>query len=421
MVVKNKKIIAVLIAMGVIFQAEGFFPINFWRPWDINLRPPEWCGEPVQLTGFYEGGLKANGFNPDNEIVNVMQLWNSTEDALAMFKGFPANSPESIFFNEILGDPQDDGIRGHFKVTGKFDLLANAVLALRYHFAHNITLGLFLPVLSMRLHDVKFRDLTQDITNEDEIVKDELTNNFIQTIQQFDPHLNLTGWKRTGVGDVAIMGEWLRFFSQEKEYLKNVGLNIRGGITIPTGFKTDINQILFVPSGFDGSWGLFFGGGIIVNWFNHIRAGVDFEFITLFGDNRVRRIKVQQDQTDFLFLAKARVHTEYGFTQRYNLFGELYRFYRGLSTSVIYQFWKHSEDKLALFTNDFSTQIANTAQHLQEWSIHQFIFKVDYDFQCDLDDTSSVKPQIQLLYKLPFNGSRALLLQTLTLGISFNF
>lgn len=421
MVLKKIKIIAFLVAITTAFEALGFFPINFFRPWDINLRPPEWCGAPLQITGYYEGGIKANGFNPDNENVNVMQLWNSTEDSLAMLMGFPTNSPESIFFNNVLMNPQDDGVRGHFNVTGNFSLLANAVLCLRYHFAHNITLGLFLPVLSMRLNDVKFQDLTQDVTGEDEIVKDELTNNFIQNIKQFDSELNLTGWKKTGIGDLAVMGEWLRFFPQGKEYLKEVGLNVRGGVTIPTGFKTDINQILFVPSGFDGSWGVFFGAGIILNWFNHLRAGIDFEFLTLFGDNRVRRIKVQKDQTDFLFLAKALVHTEYGFTQRYNLFGELYRFYRGLSASVIYQFWQHSDDKLSLFTNDFSTQIANTAEHLQEWTIHQFIFKVDYDFQCDLDDTYRFKPQLQFFYKLPFNGRRALAVQTIGAGITVNF
>jgi hypothetical protein len=421
MIINQKKTIILLTIMSLPFQLLGFFPINFFKPWDINLRPPEWCGAPLQLTGYYEGGLKANGFNADNQSVNVMQIFNSTQDSLAMLKGFPANSPESIFFNTILMDPQDDGVRGHFTVTGNFNLLANAVLCGRYHFAHNIMLGVFLPVLSMRLHDVKFTDLTQDITAEDDIVKENLTDNFLQNIKQFDPALNLTGWSKTGLGDMAVMGEWLQYFPQEKEYLKNVGLNIRAGATIPTGFKTDVNEILFVPLGFDGAWGLFFGAGIIINWFNYIRAGVDFEFLNLFGANSVRRIKTQADQTDFLFLAKTRVHTEYGFTQRYNLFGELYQIYRGLSASVIYQFWKHSEDKLGLFSNDFSTQIANTAQNLQDWTIHQFIFKVDYDFQSDIDDDAFIKPQLQFFYKLPFNGSRALVVHTIGAGITFNF
>lgn len=399
----------------------GFFPINFFRPWDINVRPPHWCGSPLQLTAYYEGGLKSNGYNAQGDSVNVMQIWTPTQDSLAMFKGFPPSSPESIFFTDVLMNPQDDGVRGNFTVTGNFNFKTNTVFCARYYFPHEIAFGIFLPVLAMQLKDVKFQDLTQDITSQDVIVKENLTDNFLQVVQEFDPSLNLKGWNRAGLGDLAIMGEWLQFYPQKKEYLKNVGLNIRTGITIPTGFRKNINDILSVPAGFDGSYGIFFGGGIILNWFNALRAGIDFEYLTLFGMNGKRRIKVDIDQTEFLFLAKARTHTEYGFTQRYNLFGELYHIYYGLSASVIYQFWKHGEDKIALFTNEFSTQIANTAESLQEWTIHQFIFKVDYDFQYDIDNDARFKPQLQFFYKLPFDGKRALVVHTIGAGITLNF
>ncbi len=402
-------------------KSFGFFPINFFRPWDINLRPPEWCGAPLQITGYYEGGLRSSGYNSTDKHVNVMQIWSGTQDALAMLKGFPDSSPESNFFQNVLMNPQDDGVRGHLLFCGNLDLLANAVLCARYHVPHNITVGFFLPVLSMRLKNVGFVDLTQDITAEDILVKENLTDNFSQTLKQFDPCLNLNGWKKTGLGDAVIMGEWLQYFPQAKEYLKNVGLNVRAGLTIPTGVKTDINDIFFVPFGFDGAWGIFFGGGIILNWFNYIRGGIDFEFLTLFGDNRTRRIKTHADQTEFLFLAETRVHTEYGFTQRYNLFLQAYQIYRGLSASVIYQFWKHNDDRLGLFTNDFSQQIANTAVSLEEWTIHQFIFKAEYDFQCDMNEDSWFKPQLQFFYKVPFNGKRSVGVHTIGAGITLNF
>lgn len=416
--------IAVLVAFMASTASNdllSFFPINFFRPWDINLRPPEWCGAPIQITGFYEGGIRSSGYNTCDDHVNVLQIWSGTQDALAMLKGLPATSKESSFFENVLMNPQDDGTRGHLSFFGDLDLLANAVLCARFHVPHNITVGFFLPVLSMQLKNVAFEDRTQDITAEDIVVKSNLTNNFSQTLREFDPCLNLNGWKKTGLGDVAIMGEWLQYFPQPKEYLKNVGLNVRAGLTIPTGVKTNINDIFFVPFGFDGAWGIFFGGGIILNWFNYIRAGVDFEFLTLFGDNRTRRIKTQADQTEFLFLTKARVHTEYGFTQRYNLFFQAYQIYRGLSASVIYQFWKHNDDRLGLFTNDFSQQIANTAESLQEWTIHQFIFKVDYDFQCDFADDAWFKPQLQFFYKAPFNGKRSVGVHTIGAGITLNF
>ena len=51
---------------------------------------------------------------------------------LAMLKGFSAQSPETIFLNDVLLDPQDDGVRGHLNVAGNLDLLANAVFCARY-------------------------------------------------------------------------------------------------------------------------------------------------------------------------------------------------------------------------------------------------------------------------------------------------
>jgi len=413
-------VLALIMALCVSNNLFGFFPINFFRPWDINLRPPEWCDAPLQLTTFYEGGLRSSGYNTCDSHVNVLQIWSQTQDALAMLKGFPEDSKESLFFQNVLMNPQDDGVRGHIQFTGNLDLLANTVFALRYHVPHNVTVGLFLPVLSMKLRNVVLNDQTQDMPADFE-VKTFLTNNFLQTIKQFDPDLNLQGWKKTGLGDAAIMGEWIQYFSQQKEYLKNVGLNVRAGLTIPTGVKTNINDIFFVPFGFDGAWGIFFGGGIILNWFNYIRAGIDFEFLTLFGDNRTRRIKTQADQTEFLFLAKTPAHTEYGFTQRYNLFAQAYQIYRGFSASVIYQFWKHGDDRLALYNDCYSQQIANSAESLQEWTIHQFIFKAEYDCQCDMSDCSWFKPQLQFFYKVPFNGKRSVGVHTIGAGITLNF
>ena len=87
----------------------------------------------------------------------------------------------------------------------------------------------------MRLNKVQFNDLTQDITSEDDLVRENLTGNLPASIQQFDSSLNLLGWNRTGLGDIALMAEWLQFYPQAKRYIKNVGLNVRVGTTLPSG------------------------------------------------------------------------------------------------------------------------------------------------------------------------------------------
>lgn len=412
--------LVLLILMALPQIACGMFPYNLFRPWDINLRPPYWCGTTWQLTAWAEGSIGPFAFNPAGHKVNVMELWNSTQNALAMFEGFPAGSPETDFFENVLGNPIDDGIRGHFKVRGDFNGSAFGFAA-RYHAPHNITVSVHMPFYAMSIKNVKFFDQTGTTGASDIIVHEELTDNFLNVVAEFDPSLNLTGWHRIGPGDLLFMAEWLRCFPQPKPILRNVGLNIRASLSVPTGLKINEDDILSIPFGLDGAFGLIFGAGIIIDWWDYVRGGIDVEFMQLFGNIRERRIKVFADQTDFLFLAKVRAHKEFGFTHRFNLFLEVRDVIPGLSASVTYQFWKHGDDKLALNTNAFSNEIANSAQSLHDWTFHQFIYKLQYDLQCILGCESAAKPQFAVFYKMPFNGQRALLAHTIGAIVSFSF
>jgi hypothetical protein len=217
------------------------------------------------------------------------------------------------------------------------------------------------------------------------------------------------------------MAEWLRDFPQPKPILRNVGLNIRSSLSVPTGLQKKENDILSIPFGLDGAVGLIFGSGIMIHWWEYVAGGIDVEFMQLFGNIRERRIKTSADQSDLVLLAKARAHKEFGFTHRFNLFLEMYDVIPGLSASITYQFWKHGEDKLALNTNAFSNTIANTAQSLQDWTFHQFIYKLQYDAQLLLGSKSGWKPQVALFYKMPFNGQRALVSHTLGAIVSLSF
>ncbi len=353
-----------------------------------------------------------------------MKIWTHTQNTIEIMEGFGPASSISQFLQNNLMNAQDNGIRGHFRTTGDFKAKAFGLNG-RYHLPHNLTLGLYLPVYDMRLRNVCFEDLTPGTSPEDIKVREQLTSRLQEVVNMFDPSLNLGGWSKTGFGDLTLLAEWHRYFPQGKPILKNVSLAARLGVMVPTGVKTDENDILFVPFGCDGSVGMVFGGGIDLTWdmpwFLTFRWGLDIEFIQLFGNTRNRRIKVQQNQTEFLLLAKVPVHKDYGFTQRFNLFLEAYRVWRGLSGRATYQFWKHSEDTLTLCTNEFSNAIANTAQSLQQWTMHQAIFELSYDFQCDVPEWSLFKPQFSVFYKVPFNGERSLLLNTIGATFSLNF
>lgn len=420
--VKEMKFFLVLGIVGTILFSSttyAIFPINLFKPWDINLRPPLWCGKNFQWTSWFEIGYKARGFSDKN---SVMQLWTPKQNALAMLKGFGSYGSNSItnFFVDELGSPEDNGLRGTFIVDGTFKV-REFCMSGRYHLPWDFTLGLHIPVYDMELRNVRFVDQTPDTTAEDNTVKSELSSKLMQRVHEFDPNLNLTGWQQVGFGDVVVMGEWQRCFPQGKPILKNVELEARLGLQFPTGVQNNINEILFVPFGNDGAVGLIFGGGIQLTWFDMLRGGLDVEFMHLFGNTRIRRIKVDTNQTEFLLLAKTAVHKDFGFTHRFNIFLQAHQMCRGLSASLIYQFWKHGDDNLSVCSNIYSNDIANSAESLQEWTMHHLIFKVDYDFQYDLCQDSSFSPQLSFFYKIPFNGKRAILCNTFGATFTLNF
>jgi hypothetical protein len=415
-VLKNWSVVVLLAYSS--YSNATIFPLNVFRAWDLNLRPPIWCNTCWQYTTYAEFGRHQIGFNSDEHSVNELQIWQPTQNAIAMLQGFPEDSPETEYYTNVLGSPVDTGIAGNLRFTGDVDVKAVGAFSARYHTPYYVSLAVHVPLYSLRLSRVNFVDLTPP---SDTVIREFLTDDLVQVVHQFDPELQLTGWSRSGVGDVSFFAEFLRSFPQRRECLSDVFLNLRVGVTTPTGKRKNENEILSMPFGFDGSTGLVFGGGIMLTWFDMFRAGLDVEFWQLFGNTRNRRIKIHENQTEFLFLAKVPAYTDYGFTQRYNLCVQALNFYRGATATIAYQCYRHGEDKLALFTNSFSQELANTAEHLQEWKFHQLIFRLEYDFQCDVPESSTLKPHVQVFYKLPLKGKRAVLAHLIGGAISLSF
>jgi hypothetical protein len=418
MIIKQRLFIFLLVA-SITSWTIGIPPVNMFRPWDINLRPWIRYNKKCQAAVYDETGLEVTTFGPGHPHENALQVWNETQDALAMLQGFPAGSPETLFFENVLLSPVDNGIRGHLRFLGDLHLNASAGFSFYYNAPHHVQISAHLPLYAMSLNKIIFQDLTQDNSPSDILVKQNLTNNLAQTVHQFDPTLNLNNWSRVGPGDFAIMAEWRRSFRQRKPHLKNVDLLGRGILTFPSGLKRNVNEIFSVPFGYEGV-GLLFGGGITLNWWDTIRGGIDFEFLYIFTNKQTVRIKVNENQTDFLFLAKTKAYREFGITERYQLFLETAPLCYGISGGVAYQFWKHARDKLVLLNQDFSNQLANTAQNLQEWTMHQLIFKLWYNSAPD-GCGKNFDPQVLLFYKLPLTGKRSVMFHTIGALVAFSF
>lgn len=420
----NKKIaiIASLLCSG---NAYGIFPLNTWQADDINLWRPSWPkGSHVDINVASEFGLKTVGFSACDQPcgpgkylskVNVFKVWEPEQNSLAMLEGFPPHSTIGQLAQE-LDASNENGLRGRFDVCGDLDVIQHTVIATRFRLHHHVTFGLFFPFTTLKAH-AKFTDLTPDTTSLDMLTKELLTDNFAENVCKLGC-LNLAPWSRTGAGDLAALLTWERWFPQHRPILKNVGTSLRVGMNIPTGAKADINDLLAIPFG-NESFGFILGAGLKLQLTSLMRFGVDVEFLDLINDNRDARIKTALRQTDLLFLATANVLKDYGFTHRFNVFWEFFK--AGFSASFTYQYWKHDDDRITLFCNKFSSEIANTARSLDEWTMHQFIYRLSYD--CSKLDCANKfgNPYVAFFYKQPINGKNSFMAHTVGLISSWAF
>lgn len=398
--------------------------INLFRASDRVLMPEPTPEATIQLSVISEEAFNIIGVQADDgdsgkdrsfdsRKVNVLQLWQCNQDALAAFKGCPFNSSKGQI-SQLFNINDDNTTHGLFKPLGKFSVPLNLMFAARYYFNHGFSIGAFLSYYHMKLSNVQFIEQNSHTLFEDNIFS---RNNLLR--ENNLGGIFLGGWERTGISDLLIQMRWIEDYPQCRPLLINVRPQARFGISIPTGKKQDEDLLLGVPFGNDGSWGLQISGGLDLTFSSCVRGGIDAEFLYLFGNIRSRRIKTDLAQTDLLFVNKLLAFKEYGLVQQYNLYLEVPLYFSGLWFKLNYQHLKTNESKLYVCSDSLDPLVYNNAESLEEWSINSLIFNIRYDF--DAIKPRSFSPSLQAWYKYGIIGKRALLADTVGIALHVSF
>lgn len=391
--------------------------MHLTRPYEYWVRPDFNLEKNWQVFAIGERGVSTKAYNECGQCVNPLAVWNADQNALTMLMGFPPDSSKTDLLVQLIdAGAFDDGSTARFNARGCLNLDWSLGLGVRYGFCHHIILGAYLPAYGMSLKSVNWCDKTDP---DNTAVRALLTDHLPSTVCELGC-LDICGWKRAGIGDLMIMGEWLDDFPQDKPLLKNVRLNARLGLGLPTGLKQDENKIMAFPFGYDGATSILFAGGLKATIATFCSLGFDVQLIHAFGNCKVRRIKVQQDQTELLLLQKACAYKNWGLTQQFNIFAHIYPFVDGLEVKLDYQFIKLGESSLALATQAWSQNIANTAITLQENTAHTLIASIGYNHN-RRDPDACYCPQVFFYAKMPCNGKQSVLCTTigLTVGVDF--
>ncbi len=406
--------------LGLATEVQALAPFNLLRPFDPNFFPNHWTGQKGQFTPTLAfGASNPQGRTGTGDTVNVLQTLFGTQDALAMLKGFPPTSQQAQL-GQLINIDNDDGVRGHFVVTGDLKARFVGFFTGRYNWENGAWVGASLPVLSLKVDNVQWVDQTQNVTLDDALTHQYLTDNFAQNVATLGNGLSIGNWSKAGVGDFTTYIGWRRSFYQEKQWLKEAIVNVRLGVQFPTGVKRDEDVAVSLAFGNDGAYTCPFGAGLDLRFRNIFWAGVDVMFMKTFSHTRDYRIQTAATQTNLLNLERTLARKEYGLTQFFNLYVEPY-IYKQLSIRFAYEHEKHGNDKLFVLSNDWSSLAANTAAILEEWTTHDLLIQLKYDCADPKGENNRFKPQFMLFGKMPFNGKRSLQVSLIGLNATFSF
>lgn len=421
-----KKLKVILLGLSFSTLAFAYPPTNFFTPYNINWRLPDVKDKKFLFGINFEHGNTNDCRNGGEDKAPVLRLYNATESSLAMLLGAQVGSDIYNKANLLLpayAPATDDGVRGRFELDGNFEqtninLLAKYKLPIET-IPGNFDLIVHVPATHMVVKDVVWRDLTKNVLACDYDVHAQLTDDIVNNVYTLGDGLNLEGFDRMGFGDIAVQLWWYNDYKQLKEHLKNVRLNFRLGLTAPTGHKVNEDKSLDFPFGNDGSWGVPLAAAIDLDFIHAFKLGLEFEMLFMFDNTRIRRLKTDSNQTDYLLLHKGNATLSQGMTWKFNLFIQK-KFGNYLTAKIAYQFLKKDSDKLTAESNNFDYTIINTAQRLQEWMTQDFIFKLDIDLFKE-SSKYAFKPQFSMFAKVPVTGKRIVSAYTFGGQLGFNF
>ncbi len=409
---KSLKIICSFVMLFFISkQSFSFLPINLLNGFDPNLTPVKKPGERLQFTfnGATTFSITAN--NGLDQNVNPLQRSFQTQDALAMLKGF-APSTEQAQLGQLVNVNDDDGIRGHFKVTGDLKIPFFGTFLVHYYCNHGIWVGASLPILCAKVKNVQWKDLTQNFTLDDALTHQYITNDLENTVFRLGNGLKIGDWSNTGIGNIELRSGWRGYFAQEKTWLKQVMVSAWAGVVLPTDSRRNEDYAVSFDFGTGGAFAIPFGGDLALCFKNQFWLGVNLIFFQTFNHTSMRRIQTDINQTDLLLLQLAKVRRQFGFIQKYNLYFEPI-IYKGFSLRFAYEHIKENETKIYVLSESFSNTIANSNFSLDERTINDFIIEAKFCFDKG--------PQGIIFGKMPTGGKRSFQVPLIGFQINLDF
>lgn len=416
---KNFLLIVGFIVTGSLLHAG---PLGFLEPYNFMLE-----SEPLlpqrkwQWNFFTQTGFNTQSFNADGLPVNALQIYESQQNLLGLFQGVGPQSSFNQLVNSLAGGSGggvNNSQNGLFTPTGDFSGYQVAFLS-SYRFHQHCYFKVSLPVYNLQLSNVQWTYTGNNTTFSGEQIETELVNSFMTDAQDLFG-LSLGGWKTSGLGDLAMLLDYIGDYPQGRSVLRNVRVHFRLGLTFPTGQLANENLVMSQALGSDGSMTMPFGGGLDINLGRYFQCGFRGQFSYIWGNAKERRVQTFPGQTTLLYPSTLSTFKNHGITQTFDLYAQIYNVISGLSFKTAYEYYFKAQDTISVNSPGFNYQILNTNLNLDEITRHNMILLLSFD-SAFLEKHDKIHPQIALFVNLPFNGSFTTLASTAGVQLSLDW
>lgn len=379
------------------WRATNFLP-EFYEP----LLAKPWLSSFDGTIGY---GTTETARNSEGEKVPLLDIYGPYNmQALGIsVPGKNLTTPQDIVLTKLALLASNDGF-AHISYQGKFKILESNLCA-----TQNLNCGFFvqahLPVRQLQVTDITMVDLSPVNCDSGPNRESLVWQNFLLLYPSILQKYNLTAnaIKKTGVGDLSILGGWTNNY-EETEEIDYFDTTFRAGVLFPTGAKKDVHEIFDIANGYNGFYAIPISFAAAAGWYDWLTAGIFVGAMPFLGKNKFLYLKTDCLQTGLLHLASGKCHVQPGIIWESNFYLKADHVLCGFSFLVGYSFANKSPDIITpKDTNLFSPELVNTDPVYHGWKMHTLNLMAEYDFathQCPW------LPHIGGFYNIVVGGKR---------------
>ena len=299
----------------------------------------------------------------------------------------------------------------HFTGTFRVEELN---LTLQQNFLYGLHLQLYLPFRKIKLNNINF--IHTDTTRLQKL-DTFINNNLDEILAENNIAPYQTPMDATELSDPLVSLGWHGHCNFSEGPVTALRGYLQAGILIPTGSRTNQDQVFSLPFGFNKHWGVHARGNAHATLWEKLVVGANAGVTVFLTQTYDQRLTTSTTQNGWISLEKGKVSVDQGTEWDVTAYLKAERLVGGFSAGGGYSYTQQEKTiltlkdervlKTALANNKIKNknEVINTNDRLSQWYQHVLHAYAQYDFKAHT--TSKLAPKFEVAYHYPILGKHS--------------